>query len=136
MGELHEEGDREVGEGGVAVGLLGASEVEEGTGELAGSRGIESEAPGGVHGTVVFARQGLNDAVADVWVLGHEVKEVGAGDGFDDAGTKRFCSNAVESLLEQGGEAEEVAGGGDAEEEKAPFAGGGSDFDAAAADDE
>jgi hypothetical protein len=136
VGELHEEGEREVSEGDIAIGLLGASEVEEGAGELASGRGMEGEAAGGKDGAVVFARQGLDNVVADVGVLGDEAEEVGPGNGLDDAGGKGFGRTAVKSVLQERGEAEEVAGRGDAEEEKPAFAGGGGEFDSAAADDE
>jgi hypothetical protein len=66
----------------------------------------------------------------------HEADEVNAGDGLDGAGGEGFGGDAVEGVLVQRGEAEDVPGAGDAEKEETAIAGGGGDFDAAIADDQ
>ena len=66
----------------------------------------------------------------------HEADEVGAGDGFDGAGGKGFGGEAIESVLVQSGEAEDIARSGDAEEKEPTFGGGCGKFDSAAADDQ
>ena len=58
VGELHEEGDGEIGMGEGAVGLVRTGEVEEGAGELAGGGAVKSEATGGEDGVLVLACEG------------------------------------------------------------------------------
>jgi hypothetical protein len=66
----------------------------------------------------------------------HEADEVGAGDGFDGAGGEGFGGDAIDGVLVQSSEAENIAGAGHAEEKEAAFGGGGGKFDAAAADNQ
>lgn len=66
----------------------------------------------------------------------HEADEVGAGDGLDDGGKEGFGGDAIERVLLQSREAEDVARAGDAKEEETAIGGGGGDFDTAAADDQ
>jgi hypothetical protein len=54
MGQLHEEGDGEIGMNGGAVEFVHAGEVEKGAGELTGGGGVEGEATGGKDGAVVL----------------------------------------------------------------------------------
>jgi hypothetical protein len=136
MGELHEEGEGEISVEGAVAGLVWASEVKESAGQFAGGRGVEGEPACGEDGPVVFAGEGLGDALADVGIAGHEVKEVSAWDGLDDAGFEGFGGNAIGCSLEEGGKSEEVARAGDAEEEKSAFSGRGDDFHAARADNQ
>ena len=136
VGKRHEEGDGEIGVGGGAVGLVDAGEVEEGAGELAGGGGVKREAAGGEDGAVVIVGEGEGGGAANVGVGFHEANEIAAGNGFNGAGGQGFGGDAIECVLLQGGEAEDVAGAGDAEEEEATFGGGGGNFDAAAADDQ
>jgi hypothetical protein len=116
--------------------VVHASPVEKNTGELAGGRGVKSEATGGEHGTVVVACDRQSGDAADVGVSLHEVDEVGARNGFDGAGDEGFRADAVEGSFVQSGEAKDIAGTRDAEEEETALAGGGGDFDVAAADDQ
>jgi len=136
VGKRHEEGDGEIGMGGVGVELIHAGEVEEGAGEFAGGGGMKSEAAGGEDGAVVLAREGQGGDAADIGVGFHEANEFGSGNGFDGAGGEGLCGDAIEGLLLQSREAEDIAGAGDAEEKETAFGGGGSKFDAAAADDQ
>ena len=121
MSELHEEGEREAGEFDGVVEVVHASEVEEGASEFAGGGGVKREAACREDGAVVFAGESLGDASTDVWVKGHEVEEVRTGDGLDEARFAGFRGGAVRLVLDEGGEAEEVAGSSDAEEEAAAF---------------
>ena len=136
VGEGHEEGEGEAGKFGGIVEVVDAGEVEEGAGELAGGGGVQGEAAGGENGAVVFACEGMGDDSADVRVEGHEVEEVRAGDGLDEAGFEGLCGGAAGLVLDEGSEAEEVAGASDAKEEAAAFGGGGADLDAARANDQ
>ncbi len=136
VGELHAEGDWEVGGRGSVVAIVFTGPVEKGAGKLTGGGGLEGEPAGGENCTVVVADDGLGDAEAYFGVGIHEVEEAVAGDGFDDGGGEGFCGDAIEGVLEQGGEAEEVTGGGYAEEEEAAIEGGGDQLDATSANDE
>jgi hypothetical protein len=66
----------------------------------------------------------------------HTADEVGAGNGFDGAGAEGFGGSAVEIVLVESGEAEDIARAGDAEEEETAIYGGGGDLDAPGKDDE
>jgi hypothetical protein len=136
MGELHEEGDGEIGVGGAIVEVVHAGPVEKGAGELAGGGGVESEATGGKEGAVVLTCDGQGGGAADVGMGFHEVDEVGAGDGLDGAGAEGLYRDTVECVRAQSGEAEDVSGAGNAEQEETAIGGGGGDFDAACADDQ
>jgi hypothetical protein len=136
VGKFHEEGDGEIGMGWGAVELVHTGEVEEGAGELAGGGGVKSEATRSEDGAVVLACEGQSGDAADIGVGFHEPDEFAAGNGFDGAGGEGFRGDAIEAVLVQSGEAEDIAGAGDAEEKEAAFGGGGGKFDAAAADDQ
>ncbi len=136
VGKLHEKGDREIGMGWCTVELVNACKIEQGAGELAGCGAVKSEATGGEDGAVVLACEGQSGDSADIRVGFHEADEVGAGNGFDGAGGEGFGGDAVEGVLVQSGEAEDIAGAGDSEEKEAAFGGGGGKFDVAAVDDQ
>lgn len=133
--ELHEEGDGEVGVGGEAAEVVGTRPVEKGAGELAGGRGVEGEAASGEDGAVVLAGQGESDDTVDVGMIPHEADEVAAWDGFYGGGAKGFGADAVDGVIVQGCETEDIAGAGDSKEKKPAFAGGSGGFYAAVADD-
>lgn len=136
MGEMHEEGDGEMGRNRRVVQIVHASQVEESAGEPADGGAMESEATGREDGAVVLAGHGTSGGAADVGVGFHEVDEVGAGNGLDDAGDEGFGGDAIECAHVQSGEAKDIAGAGDAQEEETAFCGGGGEFDLAAADDQ
>jgi len=136
MSELHQEGDGEIAMGGAVVEVAHACPVKEGAGEFTCGGGAESEAARGEQGAVVLASEGQSGGTANVGVGFHEADEVGAGDGFDSAGTKGFGGEAVEGVFAQSGEAEDVPGAGDAKQEEAAIGRGSGDFDAATADDQ
>ena len=96
---------------------------------------MESKATCAEESILVLACDGQSGDEADVGVGFHHTDEVGAGDGFDGAGGKGLCAHAVESVLIQGGKAEDIAGGGDPKEEKTARAGRRGDFDATGAED-
>ena len=134
--KLHVEGNGDIGWGGAMAAVVCAGPVEEGAGEFSGGGGVKSEATRGEEGTLILTCDGQSRDEADVGVGFHDADEIGARDGFDGAGGEGFGSDAVCCLLVQSGEAENVAGAGDAEEEETAIAGGGSDFDAAGAEDQ
>ena len=134
--KLHVEGDGEVGWGRAVAAVVGAGPIKKGAGEFTGGGGVESEATRGEEGALVLACDGQSGDEADVGVGFHNADVVGAGDGFDGAGRQGFGSNAMNGLLMQGGEAEDVARAGNAEQEETAVDGGGGDFDAAGADEQ
>jgi hypothetical protein len=136
VGKLHEEGDGKIGVGGGIVGLLNAGEVEEGAGELTGGGAAKREAACGEHGAVVRMGDRQRGNEADVGVAFHEAYEVGARDALDHARREGFDSNAIEGVLAQRSEADDIAGAGHAEEKEAAFGGGGSKLDSTATDDQ
>jgi hypothetical protein len=135
VGEFEEEGDREIGAGGCFNEVIGAGEVEEGTCEFASGGGVEGEAASGEDGAVVLAGQGESDDTVDVGMIPHEADEVAAWDGFYGGGAKGFGADAVDGVIVQGCETEDIAGAGDSKEKKPAFAGGSGGFYAAVADD-
>lgn len=134
VGKLHEEGDGEVGVG--AVEVVHARQVEEGAGELAGGGGLKSEAAGSEDGVGIFPSESQCGDAGDLGVDFHEADEFVAGDGFNGAGGKGFGGQAIDGVLMQSCEAENIAGAGDAEQQEAAFRGGGGKLDAAGADDQ
>jgi hypothetical protein len=136
LAELHKKGDGEVVGGGAVAEVVHMCPVEEGTGELAGGGGVEGEATCGEEGAVVLACDGQGGNAADVGVGFHDADKVGAGDGFDGAGGNGFGADAVDAVLLQSGDAEDVSGVRYAEQEEATFCGGSGDFDSATADDQ
>jgi hypothetical protein len=97
---------------------------------------MEGEATRGEESALILACDGQGGDAADVGVGSHDADEVGARNGFDGAGGEGLGSDAVNGLLLQSGEAEDVAGAGDAEQEETAIAGGGGDFDAPGADEQ
>jgi len=108
--------------------------LEGSAGEFADGGGGECEAAGREQSAVVLASKRQSGGATNVGVSFHEADEVGAWDGLDGAGAEGFCSDVVESVRAQSGEAEDVAGAGDAEQ--AAIGRHSGDLDAVAADDQ
>ncbi len=132
MGEGHGKGEGRGGDGGFAH----AGPVEERGGELASGGGGERETAGAEQGGVVLAGHGAGGVGGDIGGGLHEAEKVGAGDGLDGGGLEGLRGDAIAGAVQNGGEAEDVAGTGDAEDQQAAFRGAGHELDAAGADDE